>query len=173
MNISLVSSPISTLHSDVFMSEIYIKGETVTLLLTGIEEPSYRYKVAHTIIDWGDGSEIEKRSNTVNKNYFTDNIIIDEILFGKYNSICVSESHTYSHTVSTTFHKLSCQILLIATSGASKRFVIPITTIYESYYDGIGELSLRGTQVLPVSTNDTYVNLVTKNASDVLMGVLR
>lgn len=158
-NISLSSSTTNTVT---YLNTVYLTDVTnLTIDLLGVYD---KILTSRILIDWGDGSPIETYDRSFFKDYKTDSIL-PEVLYGKESVLL---SNTYSHIVyssdSTLQLLLTAQLTVVYTDNNQARFVIPISISSGSFYDTIYDISLIGTNLLPLSTNP--VNFVFATEKD-------
>lgn len=138
-------------------SDIYLKGETeVTIDLTEIDE-SVTY-VKNITIDWGDGSDETTNSLNLVKDYYTETII-PEVLYNKDVSVCTQYTHTYLPNAAAYFTKYQCVITMTFLNDFVGRIYIPFYVAQASYYDSVDDLFILNSQILPLSSNNTFLNL--------------
>lgn len=151
MNSYAISLSSATTNIVSFIGTTYLTDVTnVTIDLLGVYD---KILTSRILIDWGDGSPIENYDRSFFKDYKTDSIF-PEILYGKESVLL---SNTYSHVFyssdSTLQLVLTAQLTIVYTDNNQARFVIPISISSGSFYDTIYDLSLVGTNLLPLSTN--------------------
>jgi hypothetical protein len=138
--------------------EIVLKGVTdLTINLVGVNETTY--PVAHIELFFGDGTKEFKVSRPLFFDYKTESII-NEVEYGKINSICSVYNHTYVPSTSAYFTKLALQIVLYYDNYNYGTIVVPVKLLQASYYDDIDRLQLLSTQILPLTSNNTFLNLL-------------
>jgi hypothetical protein len=140
---------------------ILIKGATtVTFSFTGVSEQDY--KVDTLDISWGDGSPIESYKRDIFFNYKTQSIF-NEILYGQLGgSILNTYSHNYYNETILYGVEYTAKILLNKNNGSYAYIIQPITLYWDSYYDDVKKVSLLNSQVIPLSTNYTFINIETE-----------
>lgn len=166
-----LSSP--TLSADVstVLSAAPIKGKTdVVLDFTGFVESDYA--VNDLKINWGDIDLIYEYKREPVKDYVTTSIF-DEILYGKIGgSIMTQYVHTYNSISSVDIVTYLLEIFAYYENGYRHDFSIFIPVFPESYYDSLDELDLVTTQILPLSTSYTAINLESRKTGQTLVCVL-
>jgi hypothetical protein len=142
----------------VTLSSIDIKSKTnITYTLNNIAESDS--EALFLDIDWGDGSPIERYSRPALVDYRTANII-DEIVYNKpLGSILTSKSHLYYNNTSFFNSSIVMQMLIIYKDNSSLKIEQPINIYQSSYYDEVGDLDILSAQIMPLSTNNTFINL--------------
>ena len=142
----------------VTLSSIDIKSKTnITYTLNNIAESDS--EALFLDIDWGDGSPIERYTKPVLVDYKTANII-DEIVYNKpLGSILTSKSHIFYNNTSFFNSSIVMQMLIIYKDNTSLRIEQPINIYQPSYYDDVGDLDILSAQIMPLSTNNTFINL--------------
>lgn len=140
---------------------ILIKGATtVTFSFTGVSEQDY--KVDTLYISWGDGSPIESYKRDIFFNYKTQSIF-NEILYGQLGgSILNTYSHNYYNETILYGVEYTAKILLNKNNGSYAYIVQPVVVYWNSYYDDVKKVSLLNSQVIPLSTNFTFINIETE-----------
>jgi len=140
---------------------LFLKGTTdVTVDLTDIDE-SVTY-VKTITIDWGDGSDIETASINVVKDYYTESII-PEVLYNKDISVCLPYYHRYYSTDTAYFTRYQCVITMTFMNDFVGKIYIPFFVAQSSFYDDIGDLTIINSQLLPLSSNNTILNINATN----------
>jgi hypothetical protein len=138
--------------------EIVIKGgDNLVLDLQFVDES--KYDVKYLSLDWGDG-KIEKHTADIMLNYYNDSII-SELLYNKGGSVCTSYRHTYNSTTNAYFTKYAVKLKLVFFSGTISYVFIPVKVSKTSFYDKIGDLNSINTQIVPLSTSNTLLNIQT------------
>lgn len=158
-------------NQTVVFSKLDIKGATtLNLVLTAI--PEVEYKVAAITIDWGDNSQLVDLKRDLFFNYKTQSIF-DEILYGRLGgSVLTVYSHDYTNDTNIYSVNYTPAVTLFWEDGTYTRLVQPIGVFWGSFYDDVGELNVLSTQIQPVSTNLTFVNLESKKDKTTLIGYL-
>ena len=168
-NIFINLSAIST--STTFNQPITVKGHsTVNFVLTGVSESSNN--VLFLDINWGDGTD----SITLKKNPVYDyrNMsIIDEIVYGKQGgSVCTMQSHVYSNESTTYGLSLTASFTFYYSNSCIATVRQPIKLYWASFYDELKEIVAINTQVLPLSTNNTFVNFEGTQNAQIIPSIL-
>ena len=168
-NIFINLSAAST--STTFNQPVAIKGHsTVNFVLTGVTEAGN--SVLFMDVNWGDGTELV----TFKKNPVYDyrNMsIINEVLYGKQGgSVCITQSHVYSNELSTYGVNLTASFTFYYSNSCIATVKQPITLYWASFYDGIKELVAINSQVLPLSTNNTFINLENMQNIQIIPSIL-
>lgn len=142
----------------VTLSSIDIKSKTnITYILNNIVESDS--EALFLDIDWGDGSPVERYSRPAIVDYRTANII-DEIVYNKpLGSILTSKSHLFYNNTSSFNSSIVMQMLIIYKDNSSLKIEQPINIYQSSYYDEVGDLDILSAQIMPLSTNNTFINL--------------
>lgn len=168
--IFLSSTPLSADQSTE-LSAAPIKGRTqVTLDMTGMDEASYA--INDIKIDWGDANIIYEYKRDPVKDY-TATSIFDELLYGKMGgSIATRYEHIFTSLSSIDIITYLIQVFAYAENGYRHDYVIYLPVFPESYYDSLDELDILTTQMLPLSTNDTVVNMASGKSGQTLICVL-
>jgi hypothetical protein len=163
----------STLSADqsTILSAAPIKGRTtVTLDFTGFDETSF--VVNHLKIDWGDIDEFFDYNKPPVQDYTTSSIF-NEILYGKLNgSIMTQYSHEFNSLSSIDINTYLVQVFAYYENGWRHDISIFLPVYPESYYDTLDELDITSTQITPLSTNYTVVNLESRATGQTLVCVL-
>lgn len=121
-------------------------------------------------IDWGDGTPTLQKGKGVIFDYRRDSIF-DEVLYGAIGgTVLTSYSHEYFNDSQYYGKDFFAKILITWEDGTFTYIVQPITVFWDSFYDDVQELSLLSTQVLPLSTNDTFINFESKYDKATLIG---
>lgn len=153
----------------IFSDIIYIKGQsTFELSLSGINETVN--KVKSIVIDWGDNSPVETNTLGLVKNYYNESVI-NEFLTGVDQTICTSYYHTYYPIQSSYLIERTCKAIVTFLTNEQTLFsqttleiYVPLRISQTSYYDSVEELFLVNSQLLPLSTSNTLLNLQTLNS---------
>lgn len=153
----------------IFSDIIYIKGQsTFELSLSGINETVN--KVKSITIDWGDGAPVETHTIGLVKNYYNESVI-NEFLTGVENTVCTSYYHTYYPIQSSYLVERTCKAIVTflaneqtLLSQSTLEIYVPLRISQTSYYDSVEELFLINSQLLPLSTSNTLLNLQTLNS---------
>lgn len=142
----------------VTLSSIDIKSKTnITYTLNNIVESDS--EALFLDIDWGDGSPIERYTRPALVDYKTANIL-DEIVYNKpLGSILTPKSHLFYNNTSFFNSSIVMQMLIIYKDNSSLKINHPINIYQPSYYDEVGDLDILSAQIMPLSTNNTFINL--------------
>jgi hypothetical protein len=166
LNIPIINTQAIT--QTIYMPSAIIKGATsVNFILTGVSEDVN--DVLFADIDWGDGSTIE----TIRKDAVYDyrsKSIVNEVLYGKLGgSVCTFQQHEYNNTQADIYGlALSASFVFYYDNGAITTVYQPLVIYWGSFYDEIKELVAINTQIQPISTNRTFVNLESKQYTQIL-----
>lgn len=126
----------------IYLDQLNIKGiNNVVYSLSGISEQNS--DALYLDIDWGD--------TTIP--YHTKRGALSSS-----NSILTDIHHRYYNDISSINMLLSTQIRVVFRDNKTLRFVQPLQIFKPSYYDEIGDLNLLTTQILPLSTSNTFLN---------------
>jgi hypothetical protein len=121
-------------------------------------------------IDWGDGSPVLAKGKDVVFDYRRDSIF-DEVLYGAIGgTVLTSYSHEYFNDSQYYGKDFFAKILITWEDGTFTYIVQPITVFWDSFYDDVQEFSLLSTQILPVSTNETFISFESKYDRASLIG---
>ena len=155
----------------VALSGIDIKSKTnITYILSNIVESDS--EALYLDIDWGDGSPVERYTKPVFLDYKTSNII-DEIVFNKpLGSILTSKSHLFYNNTSFFNSSILMQMLIIYKNNYTLKIVQPINIYQASYYDEIGDIDILSAQIMPISANNTFINLEGKLSKQTYIAAL-
>lgn len=153
----------------IFSDVIYIKGQTTFELdLTGIDETTKKVKTV--VIDWGDNSVPETYNIGLVKNYYNESVI-NEFLTGVDQTVCVKYNHTYYPIQSSYLVERTCKAIITFLTNEQTLYsqntlevYVPLRISQTSYYDSVEELFLVNSQLLPLSTSNTLLNLQTLNS---------
>lgn len=138
--------------------EFTVKSDTlVNLNLININEDIFRVKTL--TIDWGDGT-VETYNTDIYLDYYNESII-PELLYNKGWSVCLEYNHTYNPTSSAYFNKYVINVQLTYLNTVVGQFILPIKVAKPSLYDRVSDLKIVNTQILPLSTSNTLLNLQT------------
>jgi len=144
----------------------YVKGKSeITVDLTQIDE-SKTY-VKNISINWGDGAPEEDYFLNIVKDYYTESII-PEVLYNKDVSICTAYKHVYYPNSASYFTKYQCVVKMTFMNDYVGSIYIPVIVAQGSYYDDIDDLYILNNQMLPLSSNNTFLNLQTTRDKYVL-----
>lgn len=139
--------------------QITIKGgNAINLDLLNIDETRFKVKVLE--IDWGDGSDIETYRNNIYLDYYNESII-PEVIYNKGGSVCLEYTHTYNPASSAYFTQYVINVFITYYNSNRGQFILPVRVSKPSMYDKVGELKILNTQILPLSTSNTVINLQT------------
>ena len=169
MNVFINLSSISTLTY--YNTPVIVKGRnTLNFILTGVKEDGN--SVLFMDINWGDGTEVV----TIKKEPVYDyrnNSIINEVLYGtRGGSVCSNQSHVYSNELSTYGMMLTASFTFYYTNSCIATIRQPLNIYWASFYDDIKELVAINSQVLPLSTNNTFINLESMQNTQVIPSIL-
>lgn len=147
-------------NSIITREPLLIKGATtITFSFTGVNEQDY--KVDTLYISWGDGTPIETYKRDLFFNYKTQSIF-NEVLYGRLGgSILNAYSHEFYNETILYGVEYTAKILLNKNNGSYAYIIQPITVYWDSYYDDVKKVSLLNSQVIPLSTNYTFINIET------------
>ena len=124
-------------------------------------------------IDWGDGTPILNKSKSVVHDYRQESIF-DEILYGAIGGTVLTKyTHEYFNDSQYYGKDFFAKILITWEDGTYTYIVQPITVFWNSFYDDVQELSILSTQILPLSTNETFINFESKYDKATLIGSAR
>lgn len=169
MNIFINLSSIST--STYYNSPVIVKGRsTLNFILTGVKEDGV--PILFIDVNWGDGTDIV----TIRKEPVYDyrnSSIINEILYGIQGGSARSNlSHAYSNELSTYGVALTASLTFYYSNSCITTVRQPIGLYWSSFYDDIKELVAINTQVLPISTNNTFMNLESMQGTQIIPSIL-
>jgi hypothetical protein len=145
----------------VTLSPAVIRTKTnITYVLSDIVETNS--EALYLDINWGDGTPIERYTRPIFVDYKTSNII-DEIVYNKpLSSILNSKNHTYYNNSNSFNISVIMQMLITYKDNSILKIEHPIQIFQASYYDEIGDLDILSAQIMPLSTNNTFINLESK-----------
>jgi hypothetical protein len=130
-------------------------------------------KASKITIDWGDGSPKLEKGRSVVFDYRTDSIF-DEVLYGAIGgTVLTAYTHDYYNNSEYYGKDFFVKILITWEDGTYTYIVQPITVFWNSFYDDVQELGLLSTQILPISTNETFLNLESKFDKATLIGAAK
>ena len=169
MNIFINLSSISTLTY--YNTPVIVKGRnTLNFILTGVKEDGA--SILFMDINWGDGTDIV----TIKKEPVYDyrnNSIINEVLYGiQGGSIRSNQSHVYSNNLSSYGVALTASFTFFYSNSCIATIRQPICLYWASFYDDIKELVAINSQVLPLSTNNTFINLESMQNTQIIPSIL-
>lgn len=155
----------AVIYSDI----IYVKGQsTFELSLSGVDETVKKVKTV--TIDWGDNTPVETYNIGLVKNYYNESVI-NEFLTGVDQTVCVSYNHTYYPIQSSYLVERTCKAIITFLANEQSLFsqstlevYLPLRISQTSYYDSVEELFLVNSQLLPLSTSNTLLNVQTLNS---------
>ena len=153
----------------IFSDIIYLKGQTTFELdLTKINETAKKVKTV--TIDWGDDSSIETYNIGLVKNYYTQSVI-NEFLTGVDQTVCQRYYHTYYPIQSSYLVERTCKAIVTFLANDQSLYqqstlevYVPLRVSQTSYYDSVEELFIVNSQLLPLSTSNTLLNIQTLNS---------
>jgi hypothetical protein len=136
---------------------VILKGATtLNISLTGILENDFR--VDQVVIDWGDNTKQEVYKREIFFNYRTQSIF-NEILYGKLNgSVLGVYSHDYINEYSTYETDYVISIIIQKNNGKFIYIKQPVRSFWGSFYDSLERLTILNTQILPLTSNNSFVN---------------
>lgn len=145
----------------VTLSAVTIRTKTnITYVLSDVVETDS--EALYLDINWGDDTPIERYTRPLFVDYKTSNII-DEIVYNKpLSSILTSKNHTYYNNSNSFNTSVIMQMLITYKDNSILKIEQPIQIFQASYYDEIGELDILSAQIIPLSTNNTFINLESK-----------
>jgi hypothetical protein len=142
----------------ILYDEFTIKSDvSVNLNLININEDIFRVKTL--TIDWGDGT-VETYNADIYLDYYNESIM-PELLYNKGGSVCLEYNHTYNPASSAYFNKYVINVQLTYLNTVKGQFILPIKVAKPSLYDKINDLKIVNTQILPLSSSNTLLNLQT------------
>lgn len=142
----------------VLYDQITFKSDTsITLNLIYLNETSFKVKTL--TIDWGDGN-VETFNSDIYLDYYNESII-PEVLYNKGGSVCLEYTHTYVPTSSAYFNKYVINVTVSYYNSNKGQFILPVKVAKPSLYDRVNELKIINTQILPLSTSNTLINIQT------------
>jgi hypothetical protein len=136
---------------------VILKGATtLNISLTGVLENDFR--VDQVVIDWGDNTKQEVYKREIFYNYRTQSIF-NEVLYGKLNgSVLGVYSHDYVNEYNTYEANYVISIIIQKNNGKFIYIKQPVRSFWGSFYDSLERLSILNTQILPLTSNNTFVN---------------
>jgi hypothetical protein len=136
---------------------VILKGATtLNISLTGILENDFR--VDQVVIDWGDNTNQEVYKREIFFNYRTQSIF-NEILYGKLNGSALGVySHDYINEYSTYETDYVISIIIQKNNGKFIYIKQPVRSFWGSFYDSLERLTILNTQILPLTSNNSFVN---------------
>jgi hypothetical protein len=137
---------------------ILVKGATtVVFSFTGVNEEDYKVDTLH--ISWGDGTPIQTYKRDLFFNYKTQSIF-DEVLNGRLGGTILNNySHDFYNETILYGAEYTAKILLNKNNASYMYIIQPITVYWDSYYDDVKKVSLLNSQIVPLSTNYTFINI--------------
>ncbi len=153
------------------LDPVNIKGQsTVNFILTGIDETSSN--VNFLDINWGDSNDITSLRRDTVYNYRSQSIL-NEVLYGKIGgSVCTSYSHVFFNNTKYNIVQYNLSFTFYYENGVVATINLPLFIHWGSFYDEIKELVAVDTQILPLSTNYTFVNLESKERTQIIPSIL-
>jgi len=91
------------------------------------------------LINWGDG---------VIQNFDGVNVDSNDINIFKVSPLLVNHSHIYNPSETSLYKCLSAQVLINYCNGDYTWFIIPITIRTYDYFESIGDVTLKNTNIL-------------------------
>jgi len=136
---------------------VILKGATtLNISLTGVLENDF--KVDQVVIDWGDNTKQEVYKREIFYNYRTQSIF-NEVLYGKLNgSILGVYSHDYVNEYNTYEADYVISIIIQKNNGKFIYIKQPVRSFWGSFYDSLERLTILNTQILPLTSNNSFVN---------------
>jgi hypothetical protein len=142
----------------ILYDEFTIKSDTsVNLNLLSINEDTFKVKTL--TIDWGDGTTATYNAD-IYLDYYNESII-PELLYNKGGSVCLEYNHTYNPTSSAYFNKYVINVQITYLNTVEGQYILPIRVAKPSLYDRVNDLKIVNTQILPLSSSNTLLNLQT------------
>lgn len=147
-------------NATIIREPILLKGATsIVFSFTGVSELDY--KVDSLDISWGDGAPIERYKRDIFFNYKTQSIF-NEVLYGHLGgSVLSTYSHNYYNETILYGVEYTAKILINKNNGSYAFIIQPFVVYWNSYYDDVMKVSLLNSQVIPLSTNSTFINIET------------
>lgn len=151
----------------------FVSGDSVTLPTIDIKtKTNVIYRLSDIVetsnfalyldIDWGDATPITNRTRPITVDY-REASIIDEIVYNRpLGSILIKEEHVYYNTTSDFIASATTQMLITYRDTSTLRIIQPVRIFQASYYDEIGDIDILSAQILPLSSNNTILNLESK-----------
>jgi hypothetical protein len=151
---------------------VSVKGKTtITFVLTGIDES--RNYANYLTINYGDSTDTINVQKDLVYDY-KNKSIFNEVLFDKPGGTIMSTyENIYSNETSNFNSPLTAQFLITFRDGSKTIFIQPLNIYNASYYDEIGELSITNSQISPISTNNTFINLEGKLNKQTYISILQ
>jgi hypothetical protein len=106
-------------------------------------------------ISWGDGEEESFDNDIFPNNQRKVNVFNINSIFN------TSYKHEYYPSKTSLYKKLSAQVLVNYTNGDNNWFIIPINIRTYDYYESIYDLSLKNTNILPITDNSKQHQFIT------------
>lgn len=151
-------SNIDTSSSSITADSVILKGRTsVNYILTGISEDVTN--ALYLSIDYGDITPLTRYVRSAVYDYTTESIF-DEILYGKIGgSILSIYSHDYINATKYSGIDFKAKLVMNFENGKNIEIIQPICLYRGSFYDDLQSVVAINSQILPLSTNTTFVNL--------------
>ena len=164
-------SNINTSASSITGSDAILKGRTsVNFVLTGISEDIT--SALYLKIDYGDITPLVYMTKPAVFDYTTSSIF-DEILYGKVGgSILTLYIHEYINTTEYDGIRFNARFSISFDNGRAIELVQPLCLYNSSFYDDLQSVTAINTQILPVSSNDTFLNLESQQSNTVYPTIL-
>ena len=166
MNTTTLNFTVSSSSTNIALTAtpIVLKGATTLVLsLTGVSEEDF--KVDILTINWGDGSLTETYKRDIFFNYRTSSIF-NEVLYGKLGGSVLSVyNHDYINQTSNYSVPYTLNIVIQKNNGKYISIQQPISSYWGSYYDDLNDLTILDTQILPLTSNSSFISLEGGNGS--------
>lgn len=164
-------SNINTAASSITGANVILKGRTsVNFTLTGISEDVT--SALYLKIDYGDITPLIYITKPAIFDYTTSSIF-DEILYGKIGgSILTIYTHEYINSTNYAGIKFNAKLSIDFDNGKSIELIQPICIYCSSFYDDLQSITAINTQILPVSSNETFLNLESLQGNTVYPTIL-
>jgi hypothetical protein len=164
-------SNINTSASSITGSEVILKGRTsVNFVLTGISEDVTN--ALYLKIDYGDITPVVYMTKPAVFDYTTSSIF-DEILYGKVGGTILSiYPHEYINSTDYAGIRFNATFSINFDNGKNIELIQPICLYCSSFYDDLQSVTAINTQIIPISSNDTFLNLESLQSNTIYPTIL-
>ena len=122
------------------------------------------FNVVGLYVDYGD-TEVLQRSIEIQKTFSDSDETVRIAESGKLSYVLDNVEHTYFPTNSAYITQWTTQIKLIYSNFNSYVFNIPIRLAQTSFFSEVGELNIKSTQFIDISSNKQFFQLVNNSGS--------
>lgn len=164
MNTYIISLSASGVAETYTLPQQTFQGTTqISFDLLNVSETNY--KVIKVTADFGDNTAVVTQQPQIITTYANSSETLKIAENGRTNRALDTIHHTYYATTSAYYTIYNCVINVTYSNLTQSVVIAPIRIAQTSFFSEYNELSLVGTQLVSVSTNDVYAILQSKNGS--------